>query len=153
MHRRLLSPKRILQNPRKDARGYEKRQGRDPVVTYRRRSIFNENGYCTITGRFKDIIIRGGENIYPVEIEERLCEHDCISRAAVVGIQNARYGEAVGAKAPVQIFWLGEKDAPAEIPQTGNGKVKEFELREVAEKTIKSRKNKDNLRVPKRAKL
>ncbi|KAK9350009.1 hypothetical protein V1523DRAFT_421148 [Lipomyces doorenjongii] len=51
----------------------------------------------------------GGENIYPVEIEERLCEHDCISRAAVVGIQNARYGEAVGAKAPVQISALEKR--------------------------------------------
>ncbi|RDL33291.1 Acetyl-CoA synthetase-like protein [Venustampulla echinocandica] len=58
---------------------------------------FNEDGYCTITGRFRDIIIRGGENIYPVEIEDRLCAHASISRAAVVGIPNARYGEVVGA--------------------------------------------------------
>ncbi|KAH8672882.1 hypothetical protein BGZ60DRAFT_485381 [Tricladium varicosporioides] len=58
---------------------------------------FTEDGYCTITGRFKDIIIRGGENIYPVEIEARLVQHPSISRAVVVGIRDAKYGEVVGA--------------------------------------------------------
>ncbi|KAG4025285.1 hypothetical protein MFRU_061g00040 [Monilinia fructicola] len=58
---------------------------------------FDERGYCSITGRFKDIIIRGGENIYPLEIETRLDAHPSISRAIVVGIPDPKYGEVVGA--------------------------------------------------------
>ncbi|KAL3419509.1 AMP-binding enzyme [Phlyctema vagabunda] len=62
-------------------------------------AVFDVHGYCTITGRFKDIIIRGGENIYPVEIESRLVAHpsNTIARAAVVGIKHVKYGEVVGA--------------------------------------------------------
>ncbi|KAL2396638.1 Acyl-CoA ligase sidI [Exophiala dermatitidis] len=60
-------------------------------------AVFHEDGTCTITGRFKDIIIRGGENIYPLEIEERLVAHEAIDRAIVVGIKHSRYGEVVGA--------------------------------------------------------
>jgi acyl-CoA synthetase (AMP-forming)/AMP-acid ligase II len=60
-------------------------------------AVFDEEGYCSITGRFKDLIIRGGENIYPLEIEDRLVEHPAIERAIVVGVKHARYGEVVGA--------------------------------------------------------
>lgn len=126
----------------------------------------------------------GGENIYPVEIEERLSAHDAISRAAVVGIRNARYGEVVGAflqpaiatrsvskrptdeeirgwtrqalgwhKAPVHIFWLGEEGAPNDIPQTGSGKVKKFELRSLGERIVASRQNQMQARLPKESKL
>ncbi|CAN8100927.1 unnamed protein product [Discula destructiva] len=60
-------------------------------------AVFNEQGYCSITGRFKDIIIRGGENIYPLEIEERLVAHPAISLAVVVGVKDDHYGEVVAA--------------------------------------------------------
>jgi acyl-CoA synthetase (AMP-forming)/AMP-acid ligase II len=60
-------------------------------------AVFSADGYCTITGRFKDIIIRGGENIYPLEIEERLAAHPAISRVAVVGVPDQHYGEVVAA--------------------------------------------------------
>ena len=60
-------------------------------------AVFDDAGYCSITGRFKDIIIRGGENIYPLEIEERLLKHPMISRAVVTGLKDAHYGEVVGA--------------------------------------------------------
>ncbi|KAK3305407.1 uncharacterized protein B0T15DRAFT_196185 [Chaetomium strumarium] len=60
-------------------------------------AVFDERGYCSITGRFKDIIIRGGENIYPLEIEERLVAHPAVSMAVVVGLKDAHYGEVVGA--------------------------------------------------------
>jgi long-chain acyl-CoA synthetase len=60
-------------------------------------AVFDERGYCAITGRFKDIIIRGGENIYPLEIEERLVAHPAVSAAIVVGLKDAHYGEVVGA--------------------------------------------------------
>ncbi|KAK0106200.1 hypothetical protein ONS96_003844 [Cadophora gregata f. sp. sojae] len=60
-------------------------------------AVFDKEGYCTITGRFKDIIIRGGENIYPIEIESRLTSHPSghILRSAVVGIPHPKYGEIV----------------------------------------------------------
>ncbi|KAG5987471.1 hypothetical protein E4U54_004981 [Claviceps lovelessii] len=124
-------------------------------------AVFDEHGYCTITGRFKDIIIRGGENIYPLEIEERLVAHPSVSRAIVVGLQDKHYGEVVGAfvekapqdqqpqpqpqptdadlrewvretlgkhKSPAHVFWLGQDGIPADVPLTGSGKVRKFEM-------------------------
>ncbi|KAL8350003.1 hypothetical protein RB601_001469 [Gaeumannomyces tritici] len=123
-------------------------------------AVFDERGYCAITGRFKDIIIRGGENIYPLEIEERLVAHPAVASAVVVGLKSARYGEVVGAflgaaeergganaklpddgevrewvkaklgnhKAPAHIFWLGRDGVPRDVPLTGSGKVRKFEM-------------------------
>lgn len=128
-------------------------------------AVLDVDGYCTITGRFKDIIIRGGENIYPLEIEERLVEHPSIVRAIVVGVSHPRYVEVPAAfllhekgtdkpdleevktwvrkvlgrhKAPVHVFWLGE-DCDSEVPLTGSGKIKKFVLRDVAEKLLEKR--------------
>lgn len=127
-------------------------------------AVFNDQGYCTITGRFKDIIIRGGENIYPLEIEERLMAHPSISRAIVVGLKNKHYGEVVGAfvekaensdkpdyqelkdwvrqrlgghKSPTHVFWLGEGGIPADVPLTGSGKVKKFEMAKLGDELLK----------------
>ncbi|KAL1652048.1 putative NRPS-like protein biosynthetic cluster [Diplodia intermedia] len=126
-------------------------------------AVFDENGYCTITGRFKDIIIRGGENIYPLEIEERLVAHPAIERAIVVGLRHTKYGEVVGAflqrvagqerlsddavrewtrqhlgrhKAPAHIFWLGEDGVDTNIPMTGSGKIKKYELRKYGDELV-----------------
>jgi fatty-acyl-CoA synthase len=55
----------------------------------------DDEGYVRIVGRSKDMIIRGGENVYPREIEEFLYTHDAISDAAVYGVPDPRYGEAV----------------------------------------------------------
>ncbi|KAF2156316.1 long-chain fatty-acid-CoA ligase [Myriangium duriaei CBS 260.36] len=126
-------------------------------------AVFDKQGYCTITGRFKDIIIRGGENIYPLEIEERLMQHGAVERAIVVGLSHARYGEVVAAfllrkegmekmgdeevrawcreklgrqKAPQHVFWLGEGGVSADIPITGSGKVKKFEFKRVGEELL-----------------
>ncbi|KAJ4371131.1 SIN component scaffold protein Sid4 [Neocucurbitaria cava] len=128
-------------------------------------AVLDVDGYCTITGRFKDIIIRGGENIYPLEIEERLVQHPSITRAIVVGVSHPRYVEVPAAfllreegaekpgleavkswvrkvlgrhKAPVHVFWLGE-DCDAEVPLTGSGKIRKFVLRDVAEEILKGR--------------
>ncbi|ORX91674.1 hypothetical protein BCR34DRAFT_608951 [Clohesyomyces aquaticus] len=125
-------------------------------------AMLDIEGRCRITGRFKDIIIRGGENIYPLEIEERLVEHPSIIRAIVVGVAHPRYVEVPAAflqledsatklgleevkawvrkilgrhKAPAHVFWLGE-DCDAEVPLTGSGKIKKFVLRERAERLI-----------------
>jgi acyl-CoA synthetase (AMP-forming)/AMP-acid ligase II len=50
-------------------------------------------GYLTVTGRLKDMIIRGGENVYPAEIEAVLHEHPAVADAAVVGVSDERWGE------------------------------------------------------------
>ncbi|KAK2802394.1 SIN component scaffold protein Sid4 [Emmonsiellopsis sp. PD_5] len=127
-------------------------------------AVFNSEGYCSITGRFKDIIIRGGENIYPLEIEERLMAHPAISRAAVVGLPDKHYGEVVAAfveledsqtcpsgdelrdwtrerlgrhKAPKHVFVFGsDKRLPAGIPQTGSGKVQKQVLRDLGKMLV-----------------
>ncbi|CZS89444.1 related to acyl-CoA synthetases (AMP-forming)/AMP-acid ligases II [Rhynchosporium graminicola] len=60
-------------------------------------AMVDEEGYIRITGRIKDIIIRGGENIYPPEIENVLLQHPLIGNASVVGIPDERYGEVIAA--------------------------------------------------------
>jgi fatty-acyl-CoA synthase len=57
----------------------------------------DERGYCRITGRLKDMIIRGGENIYPREIEAVLASHPGVAEAVVVGVPDRFWGEVVGA--------------------------------------------------------
>jgi fatty-acyl-CoA synthase len=59
--------------------------------------VMDPRGYCQVTGRLKDMIIRGGENIYPREIEDRLLEHPAISEIAVIGLPDERVGEEVAA--------------------------------------------------------
>ncbi|KAK7414734.1 hypothetical protein QQX98_006418 [Neonectria punicea] len=135
-------------------------------------AVFDENGYCSITGRFKDIIIRGGENIYPLEIEERLMAHPSLSRAIVVGLKNKHYGEVVGAfvelaetqsqptdqelrdwvrkklgghKSPTHIFWLGQNDVPTLVPLTGSGKVRKFEMAKLGDEILKKQANTSKL--------
>ncbi|MGO9514697.1 MAG: AMP-binding protein [Steroidobacteraceae bacterium] len=58
-------------------------------------AVIDEEGYCNIVGRLKDMIIRGGENISPREIEEFLYGHPAVFDVAVVGVPDAKYGEAV----------------------------------------------------------
>jgi fatty-acyl-CoA synthase len=110
----------------------------------------DERGYCTIEGRLKDMIIRGGENIYPKELEELLFSHEAVGEVAVVGLPDEKWGETVGAfvraapghavdknelfafmrdnlaphKTPKQWF------AVDEFPLTGSGKIQKFKLRE-----------------------
>lgn len=60
-------------------------------------AVFDADGFCKITGRIKDIIIRGGENVYPAEIEERLALLPGVAEACVIGVPDERYGEVVAA--------------------------------------------------------
>jgi fatty-acyl-CoA synthase len=110
----------------------------------------DERGYCTVQGRLKDMIIRGGENIYPKELEELLFRHPMVGEVAVVGLPDAKWGEVVAAfvrPAPGQAFdkevltaYLRERLAPHKTPKhwfvldafplTGSGKIQKFKLRE-----------------------
>jgi acyl-CoA synthetase (AMP-forming)/AMP-acid ligase II len=110
----------------------------------------DERGYCQIGGRLKDMIIRGGENIYPREIEQVLFEHPTVADVAVVGVPDAKWGEQVAAFVrpapgrtpdPAELFaYCREHIAPhktprywtvlEEFPQTPSGKIQKFVLRE-----------------------
>ena len=110
----------------------------------------DERGYLSIEGRLKDMIIRGGENIYPRELEELLFAHDTVAEVAVVGLPDDRWGEVVAAfvrPAPRQTIdkgelfaYLREHLAPHktpklwfevnEFPLTGSGKIQKFVLRD-----------------------
>ncbi len=121
----------------------------------------DENGYYRITGRLKDMIIRGGENIYPREIEEFIHVIPGVKDAQVVGIPDEKYGEIVGAfvildegadlteedirdyavskiaryKVPKHIFFVEE------YPLTGSGKIQKYKLREMAVELIEKSGN------------
>jgi fatty-acyl-CoA synthase len=114
-------------------------------------------GYYRITGRIKDMIIRGGENIYPREIEEFLFTMPGVKSAQVVGIPDEKYGEIVGAfvvpddgnelteedvrdyslskiaryKVPKHVFFVDD------YPLTASGKVQKFKLRDLAVELLK----------------
>jgi fatty-acyl-CoA synthase len=58
-------------------------------------AVMREDGYCNVVGRIKDMVIRGGENVYPREVEEFLYTHPDIDDAQVIGVPDARYGEEI----------------------------------------------------------
>jgi len=109
------------------------------------------NGYYKITGRIKDMVIRGGENIYPREIEEYLYTHPAIEQVAIVGVPDAHYGEELCAWIKLRPgFQLTEEDVrnycrqklahyktPRYVkfvdnfPQTVTGKIQKFRIREI----------------------
>jgi fatty-acyl-CoA synthase len=122
-------------------------------------AIMDENGYCRITGRLKDMIIRGGENIYPREIEEFLYQHPKIQDVQVVGVPDEKYGEEVMAwiilkpgqtatAEEVQEFCRGKisrHKIPRYIeftdsyPMTASGKIQKFKLREQAKQILSTK--------------
>lgn len=114
--------------------------------------IMDENGYVTVTGRIKDMVIRGGENIYPREIEEFLLGMDGILDVQVAAVPSRKYGEEVGAfiipKPGYEILTEDVRDycrgkiawhkVPRYVtcvdgfPLTASGKIQKFKLREIA---------------------
>jgi fatty-acyl-CoA synthase len=116
----------------------------------------DEEGYVNVTGRLKDIIIRGGENIYPREIEEFLYLHPKVMDVQVVGVPSLKYGEESAAyiklrqgqeateeeikefcqgkiaryKVPKYILFVEE------YPMTASGKIQKYILREMAVKEL-----------------
>lgn len=111
----------------------------------------DQRGYFKVEGRLKDLIIRGGENIYPREIEELLFAHPDIAEVAVVGLPSEKYGEEVAAFIrPVQgaecnssqlFAYLRKQLSPQKTPKywipveqfplTGSGKIQKFALRQM----------------------
>ena len=112
-------------------------------------ATMDSRGYCRIVGRLKDMVIRGGENLFPAEIEAALIEHAAVTYAAVIGVPDRMMGEELAAfiriagnaprvdelRAHVRARLAGPK-APRywvfldEFPLTGSGKVQKFVLRE-----------------------
>ena len=115
-------------------------------------AVMRDDGYVNISGRIKDMIIRGGENIYPREIEEFLYTHPKVSDVQVIGVPDAKYGEEVCA-------WITLRDGEeatdeelrefcrgqiatykipryirftTEFPTTVTGKIQKFKMREIS---------------------
>jgi fatty-acyl-CoA synthase len=114
--------------------------------------VMDEQGYFRVTGRIKDMIIRGGENIYPREIENFLYTHSSIQAVEVVGVPSPKYGEEVGAfikkkngveileediidfcrvkisryKIPKYVFFVED------FPMTASGKIQKYKLRDLS---------------------
>lgn len=121
--------------------------------------VMDENGYVKITGRIKEMIIRGGENVYPREIENFLYRMPEIQAIEVVGIPSPKYGEQVAAfvkikdgeslteesirtfcrgeiahyKIPKYIFFVEE------FPMTASGKIQKYKLKDVAAQMMQER--------------
>ena len=113
-------------------------------------AVMEPDGYVRIVGRLKDMIIRGGENIYPRELEELLFRHPKVSEVAVIGVPHERWGEEVAAFIrPVSGAVIDKEEmttymraslAPHKTPKhwfvvdvfplTGSGKIQKFKLRE-----------------------
>src|SRR5215203_3413639 len=115
-------------------------------------AVMDENGYVRITGRAKDMIIRGGENVYPREIEEFLYTHPEVSDVQVYGVPDQKYGEKVAAavklrqgseltaedikdycRENIAYFKVPEYiDFVKDYPMTASGKIQKYKLRETA---------------------
>jgi fatty-acyl-CoA synthase len=116
-------------------------------------AVMGEDGYVNIVGRIKDLVIRGGENVYPREIEEFLYSHPDIEDVAVIGVPDERYGEELMAwirmrpgadpldAAAVREFCAGRiahQKIPRYVriaegfPMTVTGKIRKVEMREVS---------------------
>jgi fatty-acyl-CoA synthase len=119
-------------------------------------AVMDEEGYINIVGRIKDMILRGGENIYPREIEEFLYTHEAIADVQVIGVPNKRFGEEVMAWVKVKSGYhlttaelrqfCNQKIAHYKIPTywkfvdsfplTVTGKIRKIEMREAAIKEL-----------------
>ncbi|MBP2450236.1 AMP-binding protein [Mycolicibacterium lutetiense] len=120
-------------------------------------AVMREDGYCTVVGRIKDMVIRGGENVYPREIEEFLYTHPDIDDAQVIGVPDAKYGEELCAwirmkpgRTPldaqaVRAFATGKLahykipryvHVVDEFPMTVTGKIRKVDMRDETVKLL-----------------
>jgi cyclohexanecarboxylate-CoA ligase len=117
-------------------------------------AYMDDEGYIRISGRVKDVLIRGGENVPVVEIENLLYKHPAVAAVAIVGYPDARLGERGCAFVVVQPghaidlpaaqayladckvakqFWPERLEVVADLPRTATGKIQKFKLKEIAE--------------------
>ena len=119
-------------------------------------ATLDEAGYCNIVGRIKDMVIRGGENLYPREIEEFLFRHPKIQDVQIFGVADTRYGEELCAwirvrsgdtltADEVRAFCEGQiahnkipryVEFVDEFPMTVTGKIQKFQMRDAVEKRL-----------------
>jgi fatty-acyl-CoA synthase len=112
-------------------------------------AVLDAAGFCNIVGRIKDVVIRGGENIYPREVEEFLYRHPAVQEVAVVGVADTKYGEEICAVIRLRQGMCADAEeirafcrlhiahykVPRYIvfqsvfPTTVTGKIRKFELR------------------------
>ena len=85
-------------------------------MPYRDLGVIHSNGYGQVVGRIKDMVIRGGENLFPREIEERILHHPKVSEAYVIGVPDIRMGEELCA-------WIKLNSDSTEITEQ---EIKEF---------------------------
>jgi len=115
-------------------------------------SVMREDGYVKIVGRLKDMIIRGGENIYPREIEEFLYTHPKVSEVQVIGVPDVKYGEEVCAWIRLRDLQVSSTEEireycrgqiatykipryvrfTSEFPTTVTGKIQKYRMREIS---------------------
>ncbi|MBN1856007.1 MAG: AMP-binding protein [Dehalococcoidia bacterium] len=115
-------------------------------------ATMDKRGYCKITGRAKEMIIRGGENIYPREIEEFLFSHPKVKNVQVIGVPDEKYGEEIQAwievregetltEEELKVYCKGKiahykipkyVKFVSEFPMTVTGKIQKFKMRETA---------------------
>jgi fatty-acyl-CoA synthase len=88
-------------------------------------ATIDDEGYCNIVGRIKDMVIRGGENIYPREIEEFLYRHPKIQDVQVIGVPDTRYGEELCAWVKLRD---GERALPEEIQEFCKGQIAHYKI-------------------------
>jgi fatty-acyl-CoA synthase len=115
-------------------------------------ATLDADGYANIVGRIKDMVIRGGENVYPREVEEFLYQHPAVADVQVVGVPDAKYGEELCAWVRLREDkettgeelreWCRGRIASFKIPRywrfvdqfpmTVTGKVQKFKMRETS---------------------
>src|SRR6185312_11630728 len=109
--------------------------------------VVNADGYIFVEDRLKDMIITGGENVYSIEVERVLAEHPAVAEVAVIGVPDAKWGEAVKAVVALEgeateadlIAWARERlaaykcpktvDVMDELPRNPTGKILKKDLR------------------------
>jgi len=114
--------------------------------------VMDDEGYLNIVGRSKDMVIRGGENLYPVEIEQVLFQHPAVASAQVIGVPDERMGEELMAWVVLRESASASEEElrshcrenlahfktprywkfVTEFPLTVTGKVQKFRMREIA---------------------
>jgi fatty-acyl-CoA synthase len=115
-------------------------------------AVMDDDGYCNIVGRIKDMIIRGGENVYPREVEEFLYAHPAVAEVSVIGVPSEKYGEEIMAWVKLRDDAVCTEDDLSEFcrgkiasykiprywrftdsfPMTVTGKIRKVEMREIS---------------------